>query len=60
MGTGMRQGEGFSMTSYISCTAMRVLYILQSNQRDKAFFKTNFLSLHFVPERRIDVPGLDT
>ena len=39
---------------------MRVLYILQSNQRDKAFFKTNFLSLHFVPERRIDVPGLDT
>ena len=26
MGTGMRQREGFSMTSYISCTAMRVIF----------------------------------
>ena len=39
---------------------MKVLHILQSNQEDQAFSKTNYLSQHFVPERRIDVHGLGT
>ena len=60
MGAGMRQGEGFFMKIFISCTAMKVLHILQSNQGDQAFSKTNFLSLHIVPERRIDVHVLST
>ena len=60
MGAGMRQGEGFFMKRFISCTAMKVLHILQFNQEDQAFSKTNSLSQHFVPERRIDVHGLGT
>ena len=56
----MRQGDGFFMKRFISCTAMKVLHILQSNQEDQAFSKTNSLSQHFVPERRIDVHGLGT
>ena len=33
-GTGMRQEEGVSMKRYISCSEMKVLNILQSNQGD--------------------------
>ena len=62
MGAGMRQRGGFlhEKLYLLRCNEGLILHILQSNQEDQAFSKTNFLSLHFDPERRIDVHGLGT